>query len=234
MTISPFSLQNEWVIHWKRIPSNMKERPIIGQVAKTEEEALNALASVGLISGKQMLNIFSLGKKKLKKMVDRHRIVKHELVMNKKYRIPIYSLGVNGAKIAGVTGYENNYWVEYTIEEILKRLLFFEFYERFYPRKLFPAPSPFTGAIVINDKPMYVYVARGDLNDLIMFLKWNNMNERIIIITESLSFLEHLKMYINNMKLRIILDENLINKTKSIGNSFYMLHNNEFIKEGEV
>lgn len=233
MTISPFSLSHNWVIHWKRIPSNMKERPILGQVASDEEEALKGIASVGLISGKQMLHIYSQGKKKLKKMVERNRIVQHELVMNEKFRIPIYSLGVNGAKIAGVNGFENNYWVEYTIEAILKRLLFFEFYERFHPRELLPAPPPFAGSIIINNKPMYVYVVRGDLNDIIMFMKWNTINERIILVTESLSFLNQLKMYMNNMKLRVILDDSLVDKTKPINNAFYKLHNNEFINESE-
>src|SRR5690554_7582237 len=60
----------------------------------------------------------------------------------------------NGAKIAGVSGYESNYWVKYTIEDVLKRLLFFSFYERFYPNKLSPAIDPFMGAITINQKPI--------------------------------------------------------------------------------
>ena len=34
-----------------------------------------------------------------------------------------------------------------------------------------------------NGKPIYVYVVRGDVNDLLMYLKWDgkNFNERLII-----------------------------------------------------
>ena len=37
---------------------------------------------------------------------------------------------------------------------------------------------------IINEKPIYIYVVRGDVNDLLMYLKWDgkNFNERLIII----------------------------------------------------
>lgn len=232
LAISPFSLEHDWAIHWTRLPSNMQERPILGQIAENEEQALKAIASVGLITSNQLLDIYSLGSKKLKRMVMRNRIVRHELVMNGKHRISVYSLGINGAKIAGVVGYENNYWLNYRINDILKRLIFFKFYERVNSKGVFPAPDPFIGALVINDKPMYVYVVRGDLNDISMYLKWNAFNERLIIITESLSFLEQLKPYLHNLKLRVILDEGVVNHEQRLNNVFYLLEENQFIKEG--
>ncbi|RKJ51420.1 hypothetical protein D7X33_32205, partial [Butyricicoccus sp. 1XD8-22] len=176
MAISPFSLEHTWAVYWKRLPSNMQDRPILGQVASNEEKALKAIASVGLITANQLLNLYSLSSNKLTRMVKRNRIVQHEIVMNDKYRIAIYSLGINGAKIVGLPGYEVNYWVKYSIHDILKRLLFFSFYERFHQNELIPVPNPFMGAIIINDKPMFVYVVRGDLNDLSMYLKWNTLN----------------------------------------------------------
>lgn len=231
MAISPFSLEHDWAIHWRRIPSNFQEAPILGQIAENEEEAIYAVASVGLITANQLFNLYSLTRKKVTRMVKRHRLVEHKLVMNDKHTISVYSLGINGAKIAGVSGYESNYWVKYTIEDVLKRLLFFSFYERFYPNKLSPAIDPFMGAITINQKPMYVYVVRGDLNDIMMFLKWNPLHERLIIITESLSFLGELKPYLHNIKLRVILDNSVVDKKQPMNKSFYLFENGEFRKE---
>lgn len=222
------------MIHWKRIPSNFQERPILGQVAAKEVEALKALSCVGLITSRQMFNLYGLTKKKLKRMVERHRIVPHELVLNEKHRITVYSLGVNGAKIAEMTGYEVNYWVRFQITDVLKRLLFFSFYERVYPSKLELAHDPFIAKIYINNNPMYVYVARGALDDIMMYLKWNEFNERLIIITESLSHLQQLKPFLQNIKLRVILDSSILNKEEPLINSFYLLENNEFRKENRV
>lgn len=230
-TISPFSLSHSWSVHWNRLPSNFKERPILGEIAKNEEEALKAIASVGVITSTQLFNIFKLNKNKQKRMVYRHRLVQHELSLNNKEQISIYTLGVNGAKIVNLPGYEVNYWVRYTINDTLKRLLFFSFYERFYPVELLPAVDPFTGGILVNNKPMFVYVLRGDLNDFIMYLKWNKINERLIIITESLSFLEQLKPYLHNIKLRVIEDSSVFDKSKSIRESFYEFKNNDFVQE---
>lgn len=231
MAISPFSLENDWTVFWKRIPSNFKERPILGEVAKDEQEALEGVASVGLISATQLLEIYSLGRGKVKRMVDRNRLVQHQIVMNKKNRITIYSLGVNGAKIVGVNGYEHNYWVEYKTTDILKRLLFFSFYKRVYPNDLLVAPKPFIGSIMINNNPMHVYVIRGSTNDLMMYLKWNTFNERLILITESLSYLEQLKPFLYDLRLRVILDENVVDHSESLSNSFYFLEGDEFKKE---
>src|SRR5690625_1130525 len=109
MAMSPFSLDHDWVIHWDRLPSNFRESPILGQIAKSEEEALKAVASVGVVSSSQIFNLFKLNKSRLSRMVKRNRIVQHEIVLNNKYRISLYTLGINGAKIVGITGYEVNY-----------------------------------------------------------------------------------------------------------------------------
>ncbi|MEN1969672.1 hypothetical protein WMZ97_16540 [Lentibacillus sp. N15] len=228
MAISPFSLQHSWSVHWSRTPSNFKEQPILGKVASNEQEALLAVASVGLITARQLFHLFSLNKDKVKRMVKRNRLVKHELVMNGDRRIAVYSLGINGAKIVGFSGYENNYWVKFSVNDILKRLLFLNFYERFHPNNLLPAADPFIGSIMINNKAMYVYVVRGGLNDLMMYLKWNSLNKRLILITESLSLLEQLKPFLHDIKVRAILDSCVVDKTKKLSESFYLLDGNEF------
>lgn len=235
MNRNPFSLQNEWVVHWRRLPSNISERPILGEIAKNEEQALRAIATVGLITSSQLLNLYQLGKNKLNRMIRRQRVVRHQLTLNNKYNISIYTLGINGAKIAEVSDYyEVNYWVRYRIEDVLKRIVFFGLYERFDGVELLPAVEPFIATLMINGKPMYVYVVRGDTNDLLMYLKWNKFNERMIIVTESLSHLEMLKPFLHDIKLRVILDEDILNPNINIGDAFYLFKDNEFIKEKEA
>lgn len=233
LQISPFSLEHNWTINWHRLPSNIKERPILGEIAKNEEKALYAIASVGVITSSQMYHLFNLNKTKLKKMVARQRIVRHELILNEKHKISIYTLGINGAKIVRLSGYEINYWVRYQITDVIKRLLFFSLLERFKDKnaEVMPAPEPFAGGLVINEKPMYVYVVRGDVTDLIMFIKWNEFHERMIIVTESLSVLAQLKPYLNNIKLRVILDHSIVDKNSDISKAFYLFKDNEFIPE---
>ena len=46
-------------------------------------------------------------------MIIEKKIVRHEIHRNKQV-IPIYTLGINGAVVAGLDDcYESNYWVEY-------------------------------------------------------------------------------------------------------------------------
>ena len=69
MTISPYSLSHEWNLHWTRIASNIKRSPYINGESPKEREALEALAAVGIIEGAQLFRLFSLDKKRLKRMV---------------------------------------------------------------------------------------------------------------------------------------------------------------------
>lgn len=108
--------------------------------------------------------------------------------------------------IAGMKdSYESNYWIEYKIEDVLKRLLLFQLFQHFAGSKVLPSSEPFSGAIEFKGKVIYVYVVRGDVSDLLMYSKWcgKNFNERIIIITESIRHLQPLKLIIKNFKLRV-------------------------------
>lgn len=237
MTISPYSISHEWNLHWTRIPSNVRQSDYINGESPKERRALEALAAVGIIEGAQLFRLYSLDKKRLKRMVIEKKIVRHELIRNK-HVIPIFTLGINGAfimKLAG--GYESNYWVEYKTEDALKRLLFFQLFRHFPGSKIIPTQEPFSGEILIQGKPIYVYVLRGDANDLLMYLKWKgkHFNERLIIITESISHLQQLKVNVEKLRVRVAVDMDLREDIGDFQKLFYFLdESGEFVKEVKV
>lgn len=236
MSTSPFSLSHQWGLHWTRIPSNIKRSDFVNGESPKERKALEALAAVGVIGGAQLFRLFSLDKKRLKRMVAEKKIVRHE-IHRKKQIVPIYSLGINGEVIAGLNDcYESNYWVEYKIEDVLKRLLFFQLFQHFPESKVLPTQEPFSGAIQFHGKPIYVYVVRGDVNDLLMYLKWGgkHFNERLIIITESIRHLQPLKVTAETLKLRVAVDVDLRDDIEDLQKLFYFLdESGEFISEVE-
>lgn len=208
--VSSFSLEHTWDINWKIVPSNTKyDRPFETKSIK-EQKALEAIASVGVIGSAQLRRLFKLDKKRIKIMVGRKMIVRHELYRNQRL-IPVYTIGKAGANRVMPT-YIENYWLEWTPEEVLKRLLFFQLCYLFENIKIMPAPSPFIGTIEMKKNPFFVYVTRGKVDDLSMFLKWQPMTERMIIITENLNHLKPIEMYIptKNLKVRAITDELLM------------------------
>jgi len=225
MSHSPYSLSHDWSLHWTRIPSNIKRSDFVNGESPKERKALEALAAVGLIGGAQLSRLFSLDKKRLKRMVSEKKIVRHEILRNKQI-IPIYSLGINGAVIAGLNEcYESNYWVEYKTEDVLKRLLFFQLHQHFPKSKVLPTQEPFIGGIHFQGRPIYVYVVRGDVNNLLMYLKWSekHFKERLIIITESIRQLESLKVILKSLKFRVVVDLDLRDNSDEIQKYFYFL-----------
>ena len=235
MSLSPYSLSHDWTLHWTRIPSNIKRSSYVNRESPKERKALEALAAaVGLIGGAQLSRLFSLDKKRLKRMIVEKRIVRHELHRNKQV-IPIFTLGINGAVVAGLNdSYESNYWVEYKTEDVLKRLLYFQLFQHFPESKILPTLEPFSGAIQFQGKLIYVYVVRGDVNDLLMHLKWigKHFNERLIIITELIRHLQPLKVTAETLKVRIALDVDLRDENEDRKKLFYFLNESgEFISE---
>lgn len=234
MEISPYSLSHEWSLHWSRIPSNIKRSPLVNGESPKERKAIEALAAVGLIAGTQLTRIYSLDKKRLKRMVAEKKIVRHEIHRNKQV-IPIYTLGINGAVVAGLNeSYESNYWVEYKTEVVLKRLLFFQLYKHFPESKVLPTQEPFSGAIQFQGKSIYVYVVRGEVNDLLMYLKWSGkyFDERLIVITESIRHLQPLKTIADTLKMRVTVDVDLLKDIEDLHNLFYLLdENGKFVNE---
>lgn len=208
MFVSPFSLSHDWSLEWTRVPSHIKPFKFINGESPKERKALEALASVGIIGGLQLSRLFSLDKNQKRKMVREKKLVRHELKKNNR-SIPVYTLGINGAVIAGLPKYDANYWVEYKVEDVLKRLLFFQLYEHFPNAKILPAMDPFIGMIFYKKKPIYIYVVRGHSADLKLFLKWESLSDRVIVVTENLNHLDLIKPFIENLKLRVTTDEEL-------------------------
>lgn len=234
MEISPYSLSHEWSLHWTRIPSNNKRSPFVNGESPKERKALEALAAVGLIGGTQLTRIFSLDKKRLKRMVTEKKIVRNEIHRNKQVA-PIYTLGINGAVVLGLDEcYESNYWVEYKTEDVLKRLLFFQLLKHFPESKVQPTQEPFSGAIQFQGKSIYVYVVRGEVKDLLMYLKWRgkHFDERLIVITESIRHLEPLKPITGTLKMRATVDVDLLKGIEDLHNLFYFVDGNgKFVSE---
>ena len=236
MSLSPYSLSHEWSLHWTRIPSNIKRSAFVNGESPKERKALEALAAVGLIGGTQLSRLFNLDKKRLIRMVAEKKIVRHEIHRNKQV-IPIYTLGINGAVIAGLNeGYEGNYWVEYKIEDVLKRILFFQLYKHFPESKVLPTQEPFSGAIKFQGKRFYVYVVRGEVNDLLMYFKWSGkkFNERLIIITESIRHLQPFKEIAETLKVRVAVDVDLLDDIGDYQKLFRFINEfGEFVSEVE-
>ncbi|MCI2257206.1 hypothetical protein L2D08_23115 [Domibacillus sp. PGB-M46] len=191
------------------MPKHATPSQRINQESAKEKRALEALACIGVIGGLQLSRLFSLDKKRKKKMTAEKKLVRHNMKKNNRV-IPVYTLGVNGAAVAGVPGYQNNYWLKYKVEEVLKRLLFFQLYEYFPDSRIFPASEPFVGSVFVQNNPIYIYVLKGDIQDLMMYLKWKAFDGRIIIITESLSYLHLLELW-EDLKVRAVLEHELRN-----------------------
>ncbi|MGG3451984.1 hypothetical protein ABER98_19395 [Domibacillus aminovorans] len=74
------------------------------------------------------------------------------------------------------------------------------------------------GSIFVQNHPIYIYVLKGDVQDLMMYLKWRDFGGRMIIITESLNHLSTLKLS-EGLKVRVALEEELRNSCR--GELFY-------------
>lgn len=227
-SLSPFSNQHKWVMNWEILSSNQKG--MVFEINKKEKVALEAIASIGVIGGLQLSRLFQLNKKQISKMVYQGKLIRHEIKRNKMI-IPVYTLGSAGITHIIPKNIEN-YWTEYSKEEVLKRLSFFQFYELF-PKgiaRIAPAQKPFSGAIYVKQTPFFVYVARGNIDDLILFLKYQSFTERLMIVVESLEELKPLNLFVNGLKVRATTDEDL---KKGFQNAFYVPKFNQTTREIE-
>lgn len=227
-TISPFSSQHQWELEWKRIPSRplSKQRPgiVFDTNSRKERKALEAIACVGLIEGKQLQQIFKLKKPQIIRMESFNLIIKHFIRKNGQ-DVLFYMLGPASAEKI-VPGFIPNYWVEYRIEDVLNRFMFCWLYDLLKQQKanIGAAPEPFTGILEINGNPLYVYCTRGDTKDLQLLLKWKPFTERMIIVTEHIQHLKPLDIFLQtkNLKIRAITDEQLMRDCPQ----FYMYQEN--------
>ncbi len=215
--ISPFSLeQHSWEPNWTIVRSNAKY-PNYRQIeSERENNILQAVAAIGLIGRAQLSRIFfpdnnkRYVQQKLKNMVRTYKLIRHEINKNNN-SIPVYTLGPASSEALGIE-YDVNYWLKYETKDVLKRLVFFQFYSNLknqLPVKLYPAPIPYSGTIEMNNKMYFVYVARGNINDILNAFKWNEPKERVIIITESLIHIQPLNAFVSEIKTRVVLDRDL-------------------------
>lgn len=231
---SPFSLKHKWSLFWNRLPSNLRPMELIQCDSKREQKALHAIANIGVIGGRQLFHLFSIDKKRLKKMEREQKVVRHVIKKGNQI-IPIFTLGPTGSIITKHTAYEPNYWVEYHVEDVLKRLLYFRLYQFFPEASIVPTTEPFVGGMDIKGNPLYVYVVRGDTSDLLNYLKWrgNTFNGRLIIIAEDFKHIQPLVMYTKDIKMRLTSDNDLMQANSMRELFYFMSKEGEFIKEAQ-
>lgn len=231
---SPFSLEHKWSVNWTRIPSSIRIDPRVMTHTNREEKALRSLASVGLISRKQLIEVFGLSVGLIKSMEKTHKLIPHTFIRNKEKGIRVYTLGIKGAMAIGLDNYEKNYWVRYLREDILKRLIFFQAYQHVSNLEILPTPSPFIGAIQNNDTLIYVYVMKGNPSDLMRYLRWERKeHHRLILVVEHLNELKALELYLENLRVRILLERDLISSRHSNAskeNVFYRYEDGRLIR----
>ncbi|WP_028987590.1 hypothetical protein [Thermicanus aegyptius] len=226
-TISPFSLEGHtWDLKWTILRSNVKYRTYETLESEREIEMLRAISSLGLIGTRQLRRIFfptqnkRLVQMKLKNMVKSKKLIRHEIIRDgeEEKAIPVYTLGPAAAPAIGIQ-YDENYWLRYKTEDVLKKLVFFQFYSYFnqtHPSKVLPAPDPYTGMVEANHV-YFVYVVRGDITDILFTLKHNPPGERLIIIAESLIHLKPLQMFLGGgIKVRVITDMDLRDPVRNL------------------
>lgn len=227
MSISPFSIEHNWTLNWTRVPEHFKPDIQVNGESPKERRALEGLACIGVIGGLQLSRLFSLDKKQKKKMVLEKKLVRHDIQKNKQM-IPVYTLGINGARLTNTPGYENNYWLKYEVGDMLGKLLFFQLYEWFPDSRILLAVNPFEGVIFYKNKPIYIYSAKEDIQDLLVFLKWKEFSERMIVITESLKHVEGLLHY-DDIRIRAILQQEAHSTRERL--SFYIKSGSEWVEE---
>src|SRR5699024_9613437 len=231
MELSPFSLQHDWSINWEVVPSGINIDPRVAINSTNERRALEAIASVGVISKHQLIQLFSLREKQLKSMEKSFKILKHELIKNKEEKTIIYTLNTKGALALGLDNYKVNYWLEYYTNDVLKSLLYFQVYYFFPKLNIKPTPKPFTGGVETKSNMIYVYVVKGNNDDLSRFLKWEKKQvQRLVIVVENPQQLKHLELYLKDLKIRVALEKDLVSGDNTEQNIFYTYKDGRFVR----
>jgi hypothetical protein len=221
--ISPFSTTHNWKLQWTILRSDYKP-PGIGELSQKEKEILNTIMSIGVIGGVQLSRYFmGHNKKKAKQMIHsmlrRNLIVQHKFYKDKQL-IPIYTVGQHGASLIGHQDSADE-WLRYDEKEVLKRLVFFKLYSLFQylQPKILPAPSPYIGTLQFKDQLLHICVIRDNIHDLLLKLKWGNLRDKFVIVTESLDMLCPLEPHLSGRAVRVTTDHEIIHS--SIADMFY-------------
>lgn|GEM_PF-1865201 len=220
---SPFSTTRNWVVEWAPIQPPPSKSSFFREITQAEENAIRAIAEIGVIGGVQLTRLFLGGKKeKLKKMVAGSTIIEH-FIYNEERRIPIYTLGELGARLVEKP-FRQGQWMEYTTSQILERLAFFQFYGRFSEIeavKVVKGNEPFVGNIKRiggDQKSFHVGVVRDNLEKWSRMFKWDHKQyekESIFLISETIAEIIDFEN-VGNFNVRLVLDEDLKNPFESM------------------
>ncbi|MBA2176824.1 hypothetical protein H0266_18250 [Halobacillus locisalis] len=211
--VTPFSIHHhKWLLSWRRIPANPKHDKPYALTSKKEYKVLEAIASVGVIGHYQLKTLFKMDESKIQKMLRKRLIAHHEIFKNDE-AIDIYTLDKRGANDV-MPEYKSNYWLSMDVKRVLQALSFFQFSYLLMeePLVLVPSPAPFMGGVKINGKYFYVYIAKGSIEDLTMFLKWKPyFQHRIFIVAEQINQLKSLEVFLeaSELKVRVLLEKDL-------------------------
>lgn len=231
MIISPLSERYDWEVEWiSASPHFNIERMLRVNVKGFKKiKALESLASVGVMGKEQLSQIFRLNKKEIEEMVRNGLLIEHKLIRNNEAVMPIVTLGYAGALAIKLDNYEENYWFQINETEILRHILFYQLYYRFSQCEILATPHPFTGSIVNKGSMLYVYVLKDNISDFARYLRWNKKEHHcVVIVTEDYKKLTQIEMFLNEIKLRVVLEADLFKK--NINNIFYRYQDGKLIK----
>ncbi|MEQ2529167.1 hypothetical protein WMO40_21060 [Bacillaceae bacterium CLA-AA-H227] len=227
--LSPFSLRHEWTIKWQE--NDRVHENAMNWNGKIEDELLPALASVGVISSLQLKNLFFNGdNRKISKLCSTGKLIRHTLIRNK-MEIPIFTLGPTSVEMMkdrmSITD-----WRDFTISDILQRLIFFQLMTKFkrddQKVSIIPSVKPFVAAFIRNNKKFHVLIERGNTQEIIHTLKFYSPRERFIFIKENVNHGQELNEFLINCKVRMTTDNDL---DKPFDEMFYIYTNGEWLLE---
>lgn len=250
-----FAESLEWTFERTIISSNQKmnERAVVNiRNKKTFNRILSAIQFIhytGVVENSQLFRLFGLKQVDIKNLVKNRVLVRHEIqtTANRRkkgqnFRKSLYTLDA-GAKLLCDSVYrEQNYWLEFTTQNLLKILAFVELFIVF--KEAFPNSDslfvdeiatikPFTGVIDFNEKLFHVYVVRGKTSDLESYIRVNsNKNIRLCLLVENPNHIKPLIPRLASSKMMVrVIDENEIAKGTSLEKLFNVIQNGQLVTE---
>lgn len=238
--LSIFDTNKTWYFNWKS-ESRTSFPSLVGiDIDDKSKEIIEAVASVGLITDKQLFYFYKVRKKHLDHMRHIKMLVEHQInIANEKGDmdvLTVYTLGKIGAKILNLPHYKTDYWRSYRKNEVYKRIMFFEFFHRFKKGfehlDIYPGISPFTGAIRYKNSIMevFIYSDKEDFYNIMNFLRWKNSFNRMIFIASDLKSFHQLKPHLEDKQVRYLKEADILNNDKLNG-KFHVLKEREFVIE---
>ncbi|WP_374723582.1 hypothetical protein [Calidifontibacillus erzurumensis] len=236
LELSPFSAYHRWQIRWNVISSNENFDPkAIKTNSERVHEAIKAIAEIGVIGGVQLTRIFLNNNKNLLKKMVNTKMIKRHMIKKNLQEIPVYTLGITGIEM---TQSKRNQWLNYGELDVVRRLVFFQLYERMNNlakgKIKIKRPDEFNSACIgifeTKEVSYHVIVLRENVNEAQKYIL-DRPDHRFLIVCEDLIYLEPLNKLLSKRNVRVTTDNEL---KKSPKNLFYMWFNNKWCKEREV